>query len=256
MAETFGDVNRELKRIDKRFGDVDGELVRLRRRIAQQSGDSGADFYVSTGGESLITAGNGLTGGGLLPGNVTLAVAAGDGLTFSSGSLIVDLHDTWSGLEFSSGEMRINTSAVFAWGADHAWDTDTLYVDVSEHKIYINSGTLPTYRGALTVSPNVYSERGLVILGQASQTGNLLEVRDSVNALKTKVTADGNMESGTFTSGLTGWQVNHEGDAEFNSIVARGEFRASVFTIGEMHADGGTLMVLEASTLYEGVTTS
>ncbi len=63
------------------------------------------------------------------------------------------------------------------------------------------------------------------------------------------------LESTTFTSGLAGFRVGANGDAEFNNVVARGEFRASVFTIGEVHADGGTRVILEASTLADQVTT-
>lgn len=63
------------------------------------------------------------------------------------------------------------------------------------------------------------------------------------------------LEATTFTSGLAGFRIGANGDAEFNNVVARGEFRASVFTIGEVHADGGTRLILEASTLAEQVTT-
>jgi hypothetical protein len=71
------------------------------------------------------------------------------------------------------------------------------------------------------------------------------------------LTKEGDLESGYpgFVSGASGWQIAHGGDAEFNNITARGELRASVFVLGEMHASVGTLMVLEASKIAETVTT-
>lgn len=63
------------------------------------------------------------------------------------------------------------------------------------------------------------------------------------------------LESTTFTSGLAGFRVSANGDAEFNNVAIRGQMRASVFTVGEVHADGGTVLILEASTLAEQVST-
>ena len=63
-------------------------------------------------------------------------------------------------------------------------------------------------------------------------------------------------ESWNYVSGTSGWHIGgEEGNAEFNSIVARGEFHTSVFVAGEQHATGGTMMVLTASTLYSDVIT-
>jgi len=63
------------------------------------------------------------------------------------------------------------------------------------------------------------------------------------------------LESTTFTSGLAGFRIGANGDAEFNNVVSRGELRASVFTVGEVHADGGTVLIVEAGTLALEVTT-
>ena len=64
------------------------------------------------------------------------------------------------------------------------------------------------------------------------------------------------VQSASFTSGLTGWAINDTGNAEFNNISARGEMRTSVFTVGEIHAVGGTAMILSAGNLYAAVTTA
>ncbi len=67
--------------------------------------------------------------------------------------------------------------------------------------------------------------------------------------------AAGTIGTSTFASGQAGWRIDADGDAEFNNITARGEFRSSVFVKNEIHATGGSLLVLTASTLYANLTT-
>lgn len=256
--QNFGDINRWALQIDKKLQNIYQENVKLRDRITRVGSESGGEAWVASvsSANSLIVAGQGLTGGGLIPGTVTIAAAVGNGIEIASNAISVDLHDTWSGLEFDSAELRINQADSFQWSADHAWDTDTLLIDISEHAVYINSGTLPTYRGAITVTPNVASQVGMVVEGYATQTANLFEVRDNTHALLLRINNEGDLESGNFVSGASGWQAGFDGNAEFNNITARGEFHASVFVINELSCMGGTFMVLEASKIYEDVTTS
>lgn len=241
-----------------------------------------------------VVAGAGLTGGGTLTASRTLNVVGGngiealadyievdegDGLTFSGGKLIVnqgdglkfaagvlevDLVDAWSGLQILSTELRVDPGAVFAWTADHSWDTDVMAVDVSEDSVYVNvpSGldTPPDYRGGLTVRPASTTQRGFVLQRPwpAEQyNAQLMRVCDENGRAFFILTKQGDLESGYpgFVSGASGWQITHDGNVEVNNITARGELRASVFVLGEMHASGGTLMVLEASKIAETVTT-
>jgi len=59
------------------------------------------------------------------------------------------------------------------------------------------------------------------------------------------------VRSTTFTSGISGWSINAVGDAEFNSVLVRGEIRASVFKVNEIAATAGTFGVFySASTAY------
>jgi hypothetical protein len=52
----------------------------------------------------------------------------------------------------------------------------------------------------------------------------------------------------TYTSGLSGWNISNDGNAEFNNITARGEFRASVFKVDEIAATAGTFGVFYSAT--------
>jgi len=237
------------------------------------------------------------------------AASAGDGIVLSGQQVSVDLVSAWSGLEFSSGNLRVDLDAAFTWtgvhifqnsvtisganelrlrdsalkihssadgqldidadveieitapittvSADLAVDTNTLFVDASEDSVYINASSPPTYRGALTVQPANASQKARVTSAHSSQSVNVEEWRAGSGTLWMRVSPAGDLESGSFTSGLVGWQISQAGNAEFNNIVARGEFHASVFVVEEKHATGGTMLVAQgATTLYEQVTSN
>jgi hypothetical protein len=63
------------------------------------------------------------------------------------------------------------------------------------------------------------------------------------------------IQSSNFTSGLKGMRINADGTAELHDVTIRGELRASIFVKEEIHAAGGTFMVLEAGVLENEVTT-
>lgn len=64
----------------------------------------------------------------------------------------------------------------------------------------------------------------------------------------------GSIGTTSFVSGQTGWNISDTGTAEFNNIIARGEFRTAVLTKDEVHATGGSLLVLGASVLLNNFT--
>jgi hypothetical protein len=79
----------------------------------------------------------------------------------------------------------------------------------------------------------------------------------SVGASGTTIDIDGtNKQVGTsdFASGLKGWRVTAEGDAEFNNIVARGSFRTALFVKDEIHVTGGSMLVATGDTVDADVT--
>jgi predicted phage tail protein len=65
----------------------------------------------------------------------------------------------------------------------------------------------------------------------------------------------GLMSGGGFASGSAGWRITSDGAAEFNTITARGAFRASVFQYQEVAAVGGQLLVANAGIVRTAVTT-
>lgn len=219
-----------------------------------------------------IVAGDGLTGGGLLNTNVTLNAVGGANISVAANS--IDL-DTPGGLDVNSTNQVATahthsitatnnpgaSTAILKSGVagdlylagDFGVDTDTLYVDVSEDAVYINAGTLPTRRGALTVHPANVNQRGLVLEQQSGQVANLFTVFDSSGGDLIVLTNAGDLESGdpNFVSGLTGWQITATGEAEFWNATIRGELHASTFVADEMSATGGSLAVMTSGKVVD-----
>lgn len=209
-----------------------------------------------------VTAGEGLTGGGLLTSSITMALdfgAPSGSIEWDTGNVEgTDLTATRTDHKHaitasynpgaSASLLRTNTDGSLYIGGDFGVDSDTLYVDASEGAVYINAGVLPTRRGALTVHPENVNQRGLVIEQLSGQVSNLFTVFDSSGGDLIVLTNAGDLESGdpNFVSGLTGWQITATGDAEFWNATIRGELHASVFVADEMHATGGTLAVMNA----------
>ena len=72
-----------------------------------------------------------------------------------------------------------------------------------------------------------------------------IEAADTTDALLI-ITKEGDLESGKpgFVTGTSGWQITHDGHAEFWSAKIRGELHASVFSADEMSATNGSFMVI------------
>ena len=64
------------------------------------------------------------------------------------------------------------------------------------------------------------------------------------------------IRSADFQGGTKGFQIDAvTGDAEFNNLIARGEFRSTVFTYGEIQVTGGCQLVTpKATTVFEDFT--
>jgi hypothetical protein len=133
-------------------------------------------------------------------------------------------------------------------------DTDLLYVDAANQRVGIN--TVPENEwGAATLdvfaaNPADHTQR---IKQMAGQTGRMWRIENTEGDELIVLDSVGNLQSGKpgFVSGLTGWQITPQGNAEFNNIWARGELHATVFVKDEVHATGGTFMVATAATFYE-----
>lgn len=236
-----------------------------------------AGFYAnrSLNLDRSVIAGTGLTGGGQLNANITLNAGAGDNIAIDADTISLETpgtldHQTSNQVATahthavnasynpgaSSSLLKSGASGDLYLSGDFGVDSDTLYVDVSEDSVYINSSILPSRRGALTVHPSVTTQKGFVLEQLDGQVANLLSIFDYSGNDLLIVSPAGDLESGNpnFVSNLTGWQIEHTGDAEFNNVWIRGGLHASVFVADEMHASGGTLAILTASKLANPVT--
>lgn len=215
---------------------------------------------------------------GLTEDTNNIRVNAGAGLTFATDALVPDWRasasasvnltsansqgaaatvargDHWHALDVS---IAPTWSGVHHFGADVFIDTGIGHWDVSESSLYINPiSALPDFRGALTVRPSATTQRGFVLQQYPGQTNWMMQFLDAASPTPNNLillSNQGDLESGNpgFVSGQTGWQINHLGNAEFNDLVARGEFHCSVFVADEMHATGGTLAVLTSFLVAE-----
>lgn len=68
--------------------------------------------------------------------------------------------------------------------------------------------------------------------------------------------ASGHIGTSDFSSGVRGWRVEQDGNAEFANIIARGVFRTPVFLKDEVTAIGGTFLVAESDVLTSDCTTA
>ncbi len=182
------------------------------------------------------------------------------------------LAGAWSGLELSGGLM-VNRNAYFSWSGVHRYSNavafvgadDNIWFDPVRSALYVNSGEFPdhkpAYDAAVTIHPAYKYQGGLVVQRPwpiEDYAGKIFRILDEQSHDLIVLTGLGDLESGgdsAFNSGSTGWQIAHDGSAEFNSVTVRGEFRASVFVVGEQHVEGGTLMVLEGAPLASTITT-
>jgi hypothetical protein len=57
------------------------------------------------------------------------------------------------------------------------------------------------------------------------------------------LSTDGSLQSGNYSPNYAGWQISAGGDAEFNSITARGKIRTAVFEKGHVVSTGGSILV-------------
>lgn len=147
-------------------------------------------------------------------------------------------HRTGTASQFIFGD--INSAGKFSINAD------TGAINVGQTIYTIGNTNLD-----LTPTTNIVNLTNGVYL---QWNGDTQLVRKAANVLAMGV-GDA-IQSSTFTSGFQGWSINDVGNAEFNNVSIRGEMRASVFTVAEIHALGGTQFLSKsAGTLFDAATT-
>jgi hypothetical protein len=179
----------------------------------------------------------------------------------SSGGLTLQSLNVGSGGVDSSGDIqgqRILSDQNAFVGGDLIVGSDVLVTNLVEGSVRVN-GQLGV-PGALTVQSAGPTQRGVVVQGAADQenTAPLFSARDADGHDLFLVRPDGTLASGApaFVSGLTGWRISGEGDAEFRNITARGELHTSVFVANEMHATGGTMAVMHTGVVADPINPS
>lgn len=145
--------------------------------------------------------------------------------------------------DVSGGETALLRSAAGLLTLKNLMVATLLQTDSVNMALGVN--VTPDGAAALDVRSGATSDHTVRIKQIASQTGRLWRVENTSGQELIVLDSVGNLQSGDpgFFSGLTGWQVTPVGNAEFNNGTFRGELRASVFAIEEIHASPGTLLV-------------
>jgi hypothetical protein len=141
--------------------------------------------------------------------------------------------------------LKANTSAsLVTVGAD---------LDVLDTLTAANAAIGTTYDSTATLKvQSVFTDDITLFLKQKSgQTARMWRVEDSTGQEIIVLDSQGNLQSGSpgFVSGLTGWQMTPQGNLEANNAFIRGALHASIFTMNEFHASGGTLYIAPAGKL-------
>ena len=123
-------------------------------------------------------------------------------------------------------------------------------------------GTYPFYAGAESpaaapfrvTAAGLLTAQGATIEGDlTATTGQLVDL--DVSGLLSLVTG-GIIQSDNYSGGLAGWRIDHNGDAEFANIHARGRIDTVVFQYDQISAISGSLLVTpEAGALAAEYTT-
>lgn len=191
-----------------------------------------------------IISGNGLTGGGDLSANRTLAVdlATSSSLAIDAAKLRLDAHDHQAA-GYRGGQL------------DHGAALTGLADD--DHTQYIHGSPATTARN--TIQATADDAIPLTLKMKAgTPSADLWQVTAADDSILLQVNSVGDLMSGNFASGIdgAGWQVTHDGDLTANSGYFRGTIYASTFTYKEINALNGYFMVTNASVLTEAITSS
>jgi hypothetical protein len=140
-------------------------------------------------------------------------------------------------------------------------DTNLFYVDGANNRIGVNvipGAGLKGGAAALDIRAGTGGDITQRIRQLPGQTGRLWRIEDVNGDELIVLDSVGNLQSGYshvsggpgFVSGMLGWRITPQGDAEFNNIWARGELHATVFVKDEVHATGGTFYVASSGVLF------
>jgi len=213
-------VTREFRKVNSRIGRAESALRELEKKLAGATGNVSASPRPTSGVSGTIVAGQGLYGGGSLPGTATLNVGAGDGIDVASASIAVDVTDiidTAYGLVENDNDIRVNIGSGLVFNAG-AIDVDEANIDHGllgglgddDHPQYAALAQNETVTGAWTFDAQIDADGGLQVGDDLVVGPNLLFVDYSGSNIG----------------------INCAPDAQFDLDVA-GNFRAQGWIVGK-----------------------
>lgn len=174
----------------------------------------------------VLTAGNGLSGGGDLSADRTFTLATPSNLTVSTVNSVgasTHTHAISSSSNPGAAAALLATDGSGFLTIPRLTLTDYLLVNALVANLYLKD-TSTGFQAAAT---------GII----TPQAGNI-------------------WRNTSYTSGISGWNIDDDGNAEFNNLNVRGSIRSSVFTVSEIAATAGTLGVFySAATVQDDFTT-
>ena len=191
-------------------------------------------------GFGLVLDNGGKIGMGL---PLTINVDSTNQTSFSSHSHAVD----------SSNNVKHNETAILSsYDGKLTFDDNVL---ISTLGISINENNInPNDYASLHITSKHRNKSALDLKAHSEQESPIMRVLDKNGDPLFYINNLGQLESADYVSGLTGWHIDQQ-LAEFNNIVARGELHTSVLVHNEIHANGGSMLVLESSVLEESIIT-
>jgi len=186
--------------------------------------------------ERVFTPGAGLTG-----------ADAGAGLAYTLGVDATVARSTWpvsAGAGLTGGGNLAAAGITLSLSTPGTVSITSINAAAAPHTHAVTSSNAPGASASLlaTDSSGNLTLSGILRLNSNLDFGGDVDMsRKGANILQ--INSGDSIESLSYTSGLAGWHIGADGNAEFQNILARGEFQASVFKVSEITATAGTFGV-------------
>lgn len=246
MELPFGEANVLTREFDMLYNKGKGNNEQVSIRV-------GSTFLTQSDGLEIINPSTG---------EVTIKLDAG-GNTFFGGAIALPASTSfvtfgqktvYNGEAFDAGDTLTGDNS--SGKANMKWDIGTGQLQFrggTTIKTYIDTdGTIHAtdgvFSGELTATSGTFG--GWTISGNTLVGGNIIldagNDRIDVGTGSGSIRIDGTnkyVRSNNYSSGVSGWNIGGDGEAEFHNLLVRGELKTTVFTANEIHVTGGTQMI-------------